>query len=472
VDDAKQNERDETAPEFEAEVSDLRAPQAGRRWPTLWSAHALTGAPLTTRQRLLRGSTAAAAVLIALAVLVLRGQVFGAGALQGQVSGQADLRLWQDGLGCVMTAAWSPDSGQIATVGVQQNCLQNGPADFAITIYDARSGKVVRRLLPDVTVEAALAPYRHGRSGGAGTSLNYPEILWSHDGRRLALPFLAVLAPENGGLQLQGVLTLDTTGAHRRVLVQPVTNLEAATEWDLARGTVATTQPPRMAAYDFETVTPALAYHWEPGGLLVPDGPPPDTAAPQGGPVGNPAQGTTFSAWQPGDLSRSTEFDGSRYYHIYTWTTTFSTWSPDGRYLVDAISEIARLQPNGEPQPSLDALQAMGADRMPIFPLRDAALQHLTRGLTYDLPGPGLQLAWRPDGRVLAVFGSGDTVQLFDCTSGRFLKTLAAEDGSPAPSATSQLVVLRWSPDGSHLLLVGPAMDTLAIWGPAQLPRV
>jgi hypothetical protein len=34
-----------------------------------------------------------------------------------------------------------------------------------------------------------------------------------------------------------------------------------------------------------------------------------------------------------------------------------------------------------------------------------------------------------------------------------------------------QSVWLKWSPDGSHLLLLDAAIGTLTIWGPGMLPR-
>ena len=78
-------------------------------------------------------------------------------------------------------------------------------------------------------------------------------------------------------------------------------------------------------------------------------------------------------------------------------------------------------------------------------------------------------LAWRPDGRRLAVVNLPDTVSLFDSASGSLLATLSPAVKSGASSqATAGVDALRWSPDGSRLAFYDPNVGTLTIWHVAQ----
>jgi hypothetical protein len=65
--------------------------------------------------------------------------------------------------------------------------------------------------------------------------------------------------------------------------------------------------------------------------------------------------------------------------------------------------------------------------------------------------------------------GSGTAVSLYDCATGRRLATL------PLPRAPISLLgvqaALRWSPDGSRLLLTSAQWGLAVLWGPDQLPH-
>lgn len=467
---------------FEAEISDLR-PLAGGGWGwpfALWSAGGLAGKPLSPGQRLVRAATAVMVVFVAAAVVVIAGpQPYGGARAteRGTVPDRPALRLQQDGLGCLSDAAWSPSGRRLAMIGVERDCQQNGPSDYIITLYDAGSGKAISRLRPDAAVLAALSTVQPQASaqgdGGPGSPvLYYSSLLWSRDERRLALPFYLQLAPRNGALQFEGLLVLYTDGTRPHVLLHETTGELGAIEWDLTAGKPLSAVAGRRSTLPFESVTPAESYSWGWGGTLVPDTVLVSAEVPAAttGPIGAPSGGTAFTLWQPGGVARQTETDGGQTYHIYTWGVTFAAWSPDGRYLVDEISQIERLAPQDEPAPSARALAAVGAADMPLLPVRDAGLRQVLLRLTHDTPGPGPQIAWRPDGRVLAVYGIGPDVTIYDCATGRVLAALAPGTTPNGAPATGSFNLLRWSPDGSHLLFVGPSLNTLSIWGPGQLP--
>lgn len=464
--------------DFDAEISDLRPATRGTSWHVaVWSAAPLTGTRLSRGQRTARATSAAIVVLLAL-VAVFASATRGRTGQPSQTAGLTEpaLRLQQDGLGCLVDAEWAPDGRRLAMIGLQQDCLQNGPGDYIITLFDTATGKVITRLRPDTPVLAglrALLPTAATRGDGPEAPvLYYRAVLWSHDGRRLALPFLMQLSPQDGSLQVDGVLALDTDGQHPQVLMSIVHSQEDAIEWDLSTGKQIDAVVGRPSAFAFESVTPAMRYSWGWGGTILPDGLLDAAAAPASiaGPIGDPMGGDTFTLWQPGGVSRQTESDGTHAYHIYTWGVTFAAWSPDGRYLLDSVSEIERLPLGGEPAPSVAALANIGAAAMPLAPVRDAALRNVLLSLMHDTPGPGPQVAWRPDGRVLAVYGIGPNLSLYDCATGALLASLppgATPRGTPATGAVD---LLRWSPDGSRLLLVGPSLNTISIWGPGQLP--
>jgi hypothetical protein len=172
---------------------------------------------------------------------------------------------------------------------------------------------------------------------------------------------------------------------------------------------------------------------------------------------------------------------------VYTWTSRFAAWSPDGRYLLDDVSLAARIQPPGLPDASAQRIAEFGLTGIPRLPLRDAGLGAVYKRMAtggVDVSSQHFAVAWRPDGQVLAatplvlqqnVVGAilnvppqPRAVTLYDCASGRALATL------PIPISNSitnpyDPSLLRWSLDGTHLLLEQASSNTLVIWGPGQL---
>ena len=73
-----------------------------------------------------------------------------------------------------------------------------------------------------------------------------------------------------------------------------------------------------------------------------------------------------------------------------------------------------------------------------------------------------LAFAWSPNGRVLADYGAGNGVDIYECPTGHKLTSLSLQSQDAAPSA--EAVALRWSPDGSHLLLSSTAFGLVSLW--------
>jgi hypothetical protein len=201
-----------------------------------------------------------------------------------------------------------------------------------------------------------------------------------------------------------------------------------------------------------------LLYTWQEGGVLAPEpgtqltsrpGPPQVVAQ-----IGNPDGGTTFTPWQPGTLTALGQANQGQAMpvDIYTWSSTFSAWSPDGRYLIDFVAFAGRLQPPDLPVPSRQILMLQQEEALPLMPIRDSALRQVLMEMFQSHPGASssASLAWRNDGRVLAVFGTdGINLDFFGSATGRLLASLQ----NPGSTYAIDNGILGWSPDGNWLLL-------------------
>jgi WD40-like Beta Propeller Repeat len=490
--------------DFEVEVSATQrlgheTPRRAR-WGWWWSADLTPGQSLSLPQRRWRQLTAVGAVLLALAIIAASvwgnplpqvlgsiGRLFAPRhstttvmrvVISSTASTAAPTPLpEQDGVSCLLTdPAWSPDGTRIAVVGGSQlDCLtpQNRYEPALLNLYDGRSGALVRQVQPDAAVLEAL---QLGTTSGSfatptapsgasePSALAYWRLIWSPDGRRLALAFFVGDSSQPQPIG-SGLLLLDADGGHPRVLLQPKpTAWGVPQEWDLVRGV-----PPPIASTSTAGALPAaLAYRWGVDGALVPQGvlsqdrvlPPPPLAS-----VGNPDGGARFTLWQPGQVFRA-DNTAAQASAVYGFATGFAAWSPDGRYLFVG-NELGFLVPVGQPPPNRQDLDTRDYGDLPFVPMRDSALQVASS----NLPTP--IVAWRPDGRVLAAYasqgseGSGNAVILYNCATGQRLATLAL------PTTPVSLVgieaALRWSPDGSRLLLSSAEWGLAVLWGPDQL---
>jgi Tol biopolymer transport system component len=160
---------------------------------------------------------------------------------------------------------------------------------------------------------------------------------------------------------------------------------------------------------------------------------------------------------------------------VYVWQTFFPAWSPDGHYLVDGLIAGVLLQVSGQKLLDHQALKDLGVDHLPILQVHNKALVQVLHTLS-SLPdtngnsngSPGINVSWRPDGRVLAMYNAYK-VDIYDCVTGRKLASLVPT--MPPASLSGGGDVLRWSPDGTHLLLSSTVWGPMQLWGPGQLPQ-
>jgi hypothetical protein len=451
----------EPLPDPELEIGDLRPAGARRPAGWLWSATALTGRRLTRRQRLWRALTAVAAVTIALAALALSGR-FDLSRLASPAERTASLVTGpvvapRDGLNCLREVAWAPDARRLAALGVANACPVSRYEPALVNIYDVAADRLISRWRPDAAIFAALG-LPVPAAGQIGPVLYQHVLLWSRDGRTLALTFFAEISVEPRILSYDGVALLDVATGRERVLLDREGGRgfgQIVLEWDLAVGAPAVLPYELPPAGPLFNLAAAPAYTWGGDGRLVPDATTVGDAHPATAPVGNPNGDAVVTPWQPGIVSliMPAASGTGRPLGIYTWSATFAAWSPDGRYLIDGVTTGGRLELAGRPTPSAATLDMLQIGRFPMLAPRDVGMVWALDALGgASEAGQALWLAWRPDGRVLAASPDGDDVTFYDTASGRMLarvRTAAAEGlegGLPGG-------VMRWSPDGKWLVV-------------------
>ncbi len=375
--------------------------------------------------------------------------------------------LQQDGIACLADAAWSPDSQFIAVLGYTQNCPQDEYVPGIVNLYNVHSHHLMKQLHPDEAIRRVLngSLASQGRpfgqqppvSGNKAPALVlfYVHVIWSPDGQRLAFTFdIALRQP-----LLHGVVLMNSDDTNAQVLLQyQSASAPLNAEWDTQQtGSDPLNTSP--TAPSFKPVPPALAYHWGTGGILVPETLLTDNqvpVAPQPGPVGSPDGNTSFTIWQPG-LAHVISLGGS--FRAYAWSTDFAAWSPGGRYLVDGIGLTGLVQPPGRLFPGYKAFIASRIVQAPLLPVHDATFLQVIQAAT--------AIAWSPAGRILAAYTARNIVDLYDCTSGRKLASLLLHSSYAAPSVGA--IAMRWSPDGSRLLLSSVPWGLVSLWSPEQL---
>jgi WD40 repeat protein len=380
-------------------------------------------------------------------------------------------------LDCLRAAAWRPDGRFLAVLGSTYDCPVTSYEPGIINIYNADGATLLRQLRPDRWIFAQLhlevpsvtgaTPTVAGKpnSGYAAPIVYYHSILWSPNLLSLGVTFTVItsFAPLQ---QFAGLLTVAATGSHQQVFLQPVPPSDLYGSlylvWSIAAGRpVVMRNVPlgaQMPADAPVNITPALLYSWQESGVLVPE-PGTQLTSKVGLPqtvslIGNPDGGRTFTPWQPGTLIALGQANQGQAMpvDIYTWSSTFSAWSPDGQYLIDTIAFAARLQPPELPVPSSQILMRQQEEALPLAPIRDRALQQVLTEMFQTHPGTSssASLAWRGDGRILAVFGiDGINIDFFDSATGRHLASLQ----NPGSTYAIDNGILGWSPDGNWLLL-------------------
>ncbi len=378
----------------------------------------------------------------------------------------------RDGFACVVDATWSQDSKQIALLGYQQDCPENDRVykPGLVTVYDARSGRLLGRFSPDTAVLRAL---RVNFAVESTTSeIDYNALLWSPDGRLLTVLFTVVNGSDVNAARFDGVLLFDVKSRLSQVLVQRAQNsFLSYVEWDLESGKLLPTAlaPAISPLFPFFiNVSPAYTYRWRGDGALIPEALLANSVLSSNsirlpGAVGNPVGDASFTIWQPGRIvyTSQTESGSMNVVGLISWSTIFTAWSPDGRYLAYPIAMAGLFEPSKK-QSFGQTLKSLQLDSVPLLAVRDAALQHILELMPKVNPIESTMISWRFDGRVLAAYGSEtDELGLYNSTTGIELASLHLPAFIGGPLSGNSW--MRWSPDGSQLFLLDRRMG-IALW--------
>ncbi|MDE3228547.1 MAG: PD40 domain-containing protein [Chloroflexota bacterium] len=387
---------------------------------------------------------------------------------------------------CPTGVAWSPNGLELAVAvdGEESDCSASDPGRTrAVILYNARSGAQLKYF--DVH-----EIYKHLNISVDNAFAEQPS--WSPDGSMIVLPFL-IEATQPSSV---GLLVIPMGSGVPRALLYTTDMAESAHPiWDLKTG--------KLAALQTKALPPALTYTWGADGSIQPGEaiPPGSSTAYTGSPV-TVAGGASLSRWQRGVI-----WPVARPYYSGPPVAWFHLdvgvlWSPDGRYVAPNYSIVTRLPEPGGRAP----MQLLPQDFAPMcgdftsvatansycgqasLPYPDVAYARVvaaaragiqkkdSSGRTATIWNP-VEVAWRPDGKVLATmlpvddfasFPSQVRVTLYDTATGQTLTTLS--QSVPLPSSqTNGPFYLSWSPTGRQLALVNNGDSRIIVWGSSSL---
>lgn len=485
------------------------------------------------RALIVTGMVALICALVATGVVVYQHRASG-----GTASTASKARLIvpvNDQLICARDAAWSPSDDRVALVGYmvtanQTQCpssfgVADNQQDGLISIYQSSTGRLLGQYHPDTVVrplfrvpDAVMAAISEVNNGGRDTPtpfiVDYTHILWAPDGKTLYTTWVVMvptgLPATNADPSTynwpsyfaSGVVAIDQQTGAMRVMSHTLNGSRyQALGWDLTSGLlnpafVSTTTPSQFA-----TIAPAQSYSWTANGGLTLAQPastaqhPALPSAPVSVPINTPQGGHTFSIWQAGYIEphfssyRSGSESAATIIQIPDFVTNIAAISPDGHYLVEGISLKALLITSNKQLNELASAVTPDLALLPLLPNHDVALSTLSNAtlaqylqvpeLSATLqsdPRLGIYVAWRPDGRYLAVIyadsanGSIPTLKIYDTQTGATMKKLSLPPGSLSVSDDTAPNLIRWSADGKRLLVLDPNTGALMLYGIGQLP--
>ena len=407
------------------------------------------------------------------------------------IKASVELLPQEVGIACLADSVWSPDSSSVAFLGYKKDCVYGSHVyeHGLVAIYSGLSGKLVRLLSPDDAIFHTL----HTQFPTIHTvpDIYYDSLLWSPDGHSIALTFSLGLPSQTllAAGNIVGVALVDNSSGRERVMMGTHQDNGSPVEWDvqeqreMASMVIPSLIPPARTpaytpAYTSATipVLPAFAYRWGPNGTLIPEFirghylriPRSKVDRLQIGHIGNPDGEQSFTLWQPGIGMLNTRDSMGHTYTpgFFTWNTNFSAWSPDERYLISSVYIKGVLQLPGQPFPDSQTLAKFHMNSLPYFAVRDLALQRLL--LALDASTFNIVVAWHPAGFFLAAYDYGMVdLDLYDCSTGANVALLELPD--ELRTDLSGTTVLRWSPDGTRLLLFDAQLSTVTIWNVSKV---
>lgn len=388
-----------------------------------------------------------------------------------------------NGLDCAQDVAWSPDGTRIAIVGYQNACGQDDVGAYAsvpgwVTIYNVSARRLLASFSPDSAIDHApgvsaptIATPQASGSDVTHPAINYQHLLWSPDGQSLALTFevnewASTVRPS----RLYGVAIINSaSGTSSYVFTHIATASDPAyLEWDLMAGKLLSTAQTTQTT--LSNLPGGQVFTWGADGAIT------ATASSQGftAPIGQPDGTTSFSVWQPGQAAMN-QLDGSESPTVCTWQSSFAAWSPDSRYLIATALAGGIIDANGCLMPTSAQLENTGYAGSPTLAPHDSAIASVYADIE-KAPGvpqtTGQTVAWRPSGTAMATIPTYEpsatpaarTVTVYNTATGQVIAKLTPQANTQYAFDRQQTPILRWSPDGSRLLLLDSQLGVVTIW--------
>ena len=382
------------------------------------------------------------------------------------------------GFSCVTSDAWSPTGRAIALLGYAAGCeYDSGKAVGLVTLYDAQTGKRLLRLSPDPLIKEKF--YKQFPAIHDTLLFYYHEISWSPDKKHLAVLFYLHTSSQIGGAAFYGVLLFDQQQQNTRVVLQQQVNVgsyqlsaNSYREWDTRNeAVIPTPSVENVDPFVFSSNIPFTEkYAWGDNGAFLPQ--PRKVASTTA--IGNTKGDASFTLWQPGSVEViKQDQSGGVYFEpgIFVWVTEFTTWSPDGRYLIDGIFLAALLEPPGYPRPNHKTLVAFHMENLPVLPIHDPSLLSALRilnvaqtaGVFYQM-----NISWSFNGRLMSITTnkSGQRM-LYSAAHGYPSVNLIVPKGQGAQNPSSGYFAyssIDWSPDSTRVLAQDPTLNGIAVW--------
>jgi hypothetical protein len=389
-----------------------------------------------------------------------------------------------NGLDCAQDIAWSPDGARVAIVGYQNTCGQDDVGAYAsvpgwVTIYDTSSKRLLTSFSPGPAIDhapgvsaPAIATPQTSGSDVTHPAINYLHLSWAPDGKSLALSFEVNewITPVSHN-RLYGLAIVNSAnGLSEHVFTHIASpNDPAYLEWDLTSGKLLpAVQATQTALSNLPTGQDFL---WGKDGAIMAKTDTPGSISPAGEPDG----AASFSIWQPGQATLI-QLGGPTSSAICAWQSSFAAWSPNGRYILATAQAGGVITTPGCHTPSKAELaNSAYAGSSSITPHDNALAALYSRIISQSGAGTsnGQSVAWRPDGKAMAIISSDETnavtpsnrtVTIYNSATGQVIAKLTPQANIPYAFDKQSNPMLRWSPDGSRLLLLDSQLGVVTIW--------
>jgi hypothetical protein len=387
-------------------------------------------------------------------------------------------------LACPVDPYFSPDGAHVSLLGALNQCPSEGIEDgtpvqhtsWALAIFSTATGALERVISLDPLL---------GNGEHSSLVTRYASLGWSPDGQRLAVVY-TTFSPQSGfqpgGVQDSGLLLVSATTGKATVIASNsgfFSALSGVNEgypiWDIADGSATSGYLP----------DPGLVYAWDQ------DGEHPAAVQPAHGTltelpqtagsryrIGDPSGGSLFTLWQPGLVIGGHSVGGGLAQSLFV--SLIPTWSEDSMWFTVILAEVA-LAGGDADQRSAQSATPVAPYPLPatlgVVPSRDAALEAVRR----QVGASGWAVvAWNPAGTRLASIAcfavSHPSLEVRDTSAGALQAsvslTLPSGDNGCRAFGDAETfgayphppLMLRWSPDGSRLLLSDRDASALTLW--------